>query len=227
MEVAMQVGSTIPDTPPPFDSVALWISRTIAQDYEARGVFSEVLQSPSYALRGALSLQVVSLGVAEAILNDAQARHREARSGMCTAFRGLIRAVRQAMLEARERSVVATGGVAYVRSSYGAGNMNWIGTAEGLQRRASVVLASGSWPEPGRSGRWWRAGVDGNGRNVHVHRYGAPWPNLFIAEVLGSRRESAQAFDVTTLRRLVAAPVVDLALVRRLRAEQKEADHAA
>jgi len=212
-------------TPPPFDSVALWISRTIAQDYEARGVFSEVLQSPSYALRGALSLQVVSLGAAEAILNDAQARHREARSGMCTAFRGLIRAVRQAMLEARERSVVVTGGVAYV--GLRRCNMTWIGTAKGLQERAGVVLASGSWPEPERAERWWRAGVDGNGRRVHVHRYGAPWPNLFTAEVLGSRRESAQAFDVTTLRRLVAAPVVDLALVRRLRAEQKEADHAA
>lgn len=165
--------------PPPLDSVLVWISHTIEQDHEARGVFPGLRMSSACAQRGALALHIVPPAEAGVLLDDARARYKAVRAGLRTAYGALIRSVTSAVDESQERSAVAKDGAALVSSWRGKG---WLGTTDGLQR-AGIVL-SGSWPEPGSHGRWRGLGMDGDARRVRVYRYDQLWPQLFFAYVL-------------------------------------------
>lgn len=227
----MQVAPTLSGTPPPLDSVLIWLSRTIEQDHEARGVFLWLREGAPFALRGAAALHVVSPPQASAIFHDANARYMTTRAGMCNAYRALIHAMMQAIEQGQARAAVAGDGIALYRKY--AGRTCWVGTQEGL-RRAGFAPA-GLWPERSR----WRAGTDKHGRRVHFYRHEPPWTDLFIVQVMQEavpppapqretdavRRGIATA-RATTLSRLVSAPIVDLAAVRLLRAKYKGGNYA-
>lgn len=168
------------DSTPPLDTVFLWLTFTIKRDYEERGVFETLRNSPAQAYRGASALYFVSLGCAEEILDDAITREGSASRGVKLAYSAFLKCIREALDEARARPAILTGFEAACLSR-GGGDEKWVGTKE--QLRAIGVVLDGPWPgEPGGNARW-AAGSGRNGYQARIKRYSPHWPGHFSVDL--------------------------------------------
>lgn len=88
---------------PPVELIRVAISRLIEADYEERGVFQDLRRPPEMANSNLASVHWCTPIEVEAVLQDADKRRTEAKSGLKSAYTTFINAVEQAAKNFDER----------------------------------------------------------------------------------------------------------------------------
>ncbi|MDP9126098.1 MAG: hypothetical protein M3N82_16145 [Pseudomonadota bacterium] len=161
---------------PALDSVELWLTPTVEQDFEQRGAFPELRKAHAAAVRSASGwgLHFLVCGQAELVLADCVRRITEVAGGVMNSYHGHERRLRQAMKEAQEREALFRAAAPRRVDAFG-DQERWVGTSE--QFRAMGVT---TFPGDGISGaRSKLRTVDSRGYSARVCRNSSLWPGLF------------------------------------------------
>jgi hypothetical protein len=174
---------------PALDSVELWLTPTIEQDFEMRGAFPALRAAHAVARRSASGwgLHFLQADLAEALLADCMTRKAEVAGGMLNAYHGHERRLREAIKEARERDAAFS--AAGPRRVKGWGDTErWIGTS--AQFRTMGIKAF-----PGEGDGVSRAKLktkDSRGFAAQVCRSTSLWAGLFEVTITTPRKELAK-----------------------------------
>lgn len=166
---------------PPLDTVLLWVTTTIEQDYEQRGAFPALRHAHAKDFHGGATLHYLSADEANRVLEDANARMASARGGTMTAYRAHIKSLELAIKEAAERPVIFGSCAAFCAHKDDRGE-RWLGTK--VQFEGLGIRLAGPWPrEPGGNARW-APTTDSRGYKVSITRLSAVFPGLFMANIV-------------------------------------------
>lgn len=171
---------------PALDSVELWLTPTIEQDFEQRGAFPELRGSNAVATRSASGwgLHFLRPEMADIVLADGVHRTAEVAGGMTNAYHGHERRLREAINDARERPALF--GAERPRRKKAWGDVErWIGTSE--QFRSMGISAFPG--EAGSSSRSKLKTKDSRGFSAHVCRSTNLWAGLFEVTISLPPRE--------------------------------------
>lgn len=176
---------------PPRDSVELWLTPTVEQDFEQRGAFPELRRPLAVAVRAASgwALHVLRGDLAELVLADCIRRTGEVCGGTLNAYHGHERRLREAIEEARSREVLLDASGPRHAGRF-CDQERWIGTQAHFE--AMGITGFAAHPERMR----WRT-KDSRGFPAHVCGSSSLWPGLFEVTITLPRvdREKPSSVD--------------------------------
>ncbi len=165
---------------PATDSVVLWLTPTVEQDFQDRDVFPEFRSARAVATRNASgwALHFLTSTQAALVLADATKRVLEVPGGLMNAYHGHERRLRAAMKEAVERQVLFSAPVPTPRHRRNEPSERWLGTKAQLKGLGIKVFPG----EAGAKPRKLRT-VDRRGYWTSVCASALLWPGLFEVEI--------------------------------------------
>jgi len=171
--------------PPPLDTVLLWLTPTVEEDYEERSVFPSCRNSSAVAWRvGGAMLHFLRIDEAEALLRDAVERRETACGGVKVAYNYHVDNLREGIEAAQGRPARFTAPRPVLVWN------RWCGTREQIQAELGIP-ENADFPGPGRR---WTLSKDRLGSPVRIARDEGIWPNQYSARVSDSvERSSAPA----------------------------------
>lgn len=199
---------------PPPDSVELWLTPTIEQDFEQRGVFPELRKPHAVAVRAASGwgLHFLSSGQAAVVLADSMQRATEVGGGTLNAYHGHERRLQESIEAARSRVALFAAGAP--RRTRACGDReSWIGTCAQFQTMGITIF-------PGETAGAPRAKLetkDSRGLRAKVWANTSLWAGLFEVTIFlpeVEQRRPARAEPAPALAAL--APTQDAFRARQV-----------
>jgi hypothetical protein len=180
-------------TSPPLDSVEIWLTPSIDQDLEQRGVFPELRRTRASAVRAASGwcLHFIAINQAELVLADCIQRVTEVPGGLLNAYHGHERRLQATIKDAKERQALFRASAPRRVRAYDDREC-WIGTSAQFKTMGIVTV-------PGESATDTRTKLhtkDSRGFRARVCGSSHLWAGLFEVTITLPRAEREKPASV-------------------------------